>query len=172
MNWGQRSGACWPGAGQHEPVPCCELSGYLPHSAQARPAGGSEILLWSLVRTNSPYLRAEGYWGLEQYDQANEEFRIVRPNPTVIRSIRFAGACCCISGSTTRTRSDCSRSVQKGSENAQAYPGLAIVSANGFDERPGLCQKALVLDPKLVEAHGLPATSPSKIEYGTRCQGG
>src|SRR5882724_5665372 len=30
----------------------------------------------SLVRTNSAYLQAEGYWGLEQYDQANEAFRI------------------------------------------------------------------------------------------------
>ena len=30
----------------------------------------------SLVHSNSAYLRAEGYWGLEQYDQANEEFRI------------------------------------------------------------------------------------------------
>src|ERR1700759_395075 len=35
----------------------------------------------SLVRTNSPYLRAEGYWGLEQYDQANEEVRIVTARP-------------------------------------------------------------------------------------------
>src|SRR5271167_3115249 len=30
----------------------------------------------ALVGSNSAYLRAEGYWGLEQYDQANEQFRI------------------------------------------------------------------------------------------------
>jgi hypothetical protein len=35
----------------------------------------------SLVRSNSPYLRAEGYWGLEQYDQANEQFRIATAPP-------------------------------------------------------------------------------------------
>jgi cellulose synthase operon protein C len=30
----------------------------------------------SLVHSNTAYYRAEGYWGLEQYDQANEQFRI------------------------------------------------------------------------------------------------
>ena len=30
----------------------------------------------TLSRSADPYLRAEGFWGLEQYDQANEEFRI------------------------------------------------------------------------------------------------
>ena len=35
----------------------------------------------SLVHSNSAYLRAEGYWGLEQYDQANEEFRIATAAP-------------------------------------------------------------------------------------------
>src|SRR5215469_16212205 len=35
----------------------------------------------SLVRSNEPYLRAEGYWGLESYDQANEEFRIATARP-------------------------------------------------------------------------------------------
>jgi tetratricopeptide (TPR) repeat protein len=35
----------------------------------------------SLVRSNSPYYRAEGYWGLDQYDQANEQFRIAIASP-------------------------------------------------------------------------------------------
>ncbi len=43
-------------------------------------------------------------------------------------------------------------------KNAQAYLGLALVSADGFDDKAidyGL--KALELDPKLVEAHELMA---------------
>ena len=29
----------------------------------------------SLTLTHDPYLRAEGYWGLDQYEEANSEFR-------------------------------------------------------------------------------------------------
>ena len=33
-------------------------------------------MLLSRWRSKSAYFRAEGYWGLEQYDQANEQFRL------------------------------------------------------------------------------------------------
>ena len=58
-----------------------------PASSGATPAERCESLLkhghntessacyQSLVRESSPYLRAEGYWGLAQYSEANEEFR-------------------------------------------------------------------------------------------------
>ncbi len=39
-------------------------------------------------------------------------------------------------------------------ENARAYLGLAMVSADGFDEKATeYAAKAIALDPKLVEAH-------------------
>ena len=44
--------------------------------------------------------------------------------------------------------------LQKDPKNAQAYLGLAIVSADGFDGKAtDYISRALVLDPKLVEAH-------------------
>ena len=44
--------------------------------------------------------------------------------------------------------------LQKDPKNAQAYLGLAIVSADGFDGKAtDYVSQALVLDPKLVEAH-------------------
>jgi tetratricopeptide (TPR) repeat protein len=44
--------------------------------------------------------------------------------------------------------------LQKDPKNAQAYLGLAIVSADGFDGKATeYIHQALVLDPKLVEAH-------------------
>ena len=48
----------------------------------------------SLGRSNSAYLRAEGYWGLQQYDQANEQFRIAiaQPDATAMFS-RFVRRC-------------------------------------------------------------------------------
>src|SRR6202012_6064459 len=44
--------------------------------------------------------------------------------------------------------------LKKDPKNAQAYLGLAIVSADGFDGKAeDYAGRALVLDPKLVEAH-------------------
>src|SRR5258708_33910683 len=46
--------------------------------------------------------------------------------------------------------------LQKDPKNAQAYYGLALVSADGFDSKAfEYVGKALELDPKLVEAHEL-----------------
>ena len=48
--------------------------------------------------------------------------------------------------------------LQKDPKNAQAYYGLALVSADGFDSKAfEYVGKALELDPKLVEAHELKA---------------
>src|ERR1700678_3041053 len=35
----------------------------------------AEACFQSLTESNNPYLRAEGYWGLGMYDNANNEFR-------------------------------------------------------------------------------------------------
>src|ERR1700722_10033717 len=109
----------------------------------------------SLVRSNSAYLRAEGYWGLEQYDQANEEFRIATAaqDGDPLYKVRW--------GMLLHQRFNNNDAVglfkealQRDPKNAQAYLGLAIVSADGFDGKaPEYANKALELDPKLVEAH-------------------
>ena len=42
----------------------------------------------SLVRSSTPYLRAEGDWGLHMYQQANTEFRqAVAQDDTPVRTI-------------------------------------------------------------------------------------
>ena len=41
----------------------------------------------ALVRDKSAYFRAEGYWGLEQYDNANEQFRLATQAPTDRKSV-------------------------------------------------------------------------------------
>src|SRR3984957_15033576 len=109
----------------------------------------------SLVRSNSAYLRAEGYWGLEQYDQANEEFRIATAaqDGDPLYKVRW--------GMLLHQRFNNNDAVglfkealQRDPKNAQAYLGLAIVSADGFDGKAEeYSRQALMLDPKLVEAH-------------------
>jgi tetratricopeptide (TPR) repeat protein len=109
----------------------------------------------SLVRSNSGYLRAEGYWGLEEYDQANEQFRTATapPDSDPMYRVRW--------GMLLHERFNNNDAVglfkealQRDPKNAQAYLGLAIVSADGFDGKAQeYAGQALALDPKLVEAH-------------------
>ena len=77
----------------------------------------------ALLRETNPYLRAEGYWGLGQYSNANEEFRKAVAQAPATPSIGSAGAECCTSASTTRTPRTCSRKHwPKILNNAQSLP--------------------------------------------------
>ncbi len=109
----------------------------------------------ALVRSGDPSLRAEGYWGLEQYEQANEQFRIAnaRPDSTALDRVRW--------GILLHERFNDAEAVdlfkeglQKDPKSADAYLGLAIVSADGFDGKAAeYAVKALELNPKLTQAH-------------------
>jgi len=111
----------------------------------------------SLVHSNDPYLRAEGYWGLEQYNRANEEFRIAnaRPDSSALDRARW--------GMLLHERFNNAEAVdlfkealQKDPRSGEAYLGLAAVSADRFDGGAAeFAEKALELSPGLVEAREL-----------------
>jgi tetratricopeptide (TPR) repeat protein len=114
----------------------------------------------SLTALRDPYMRAEGFWGLSEFQDANEQFRLAvaqSPNNAMYRvrwgrlmKERFNGA----------DASDLfNEALEIDPRNAPAYLGLAIVSAGGFDPKAvQLAGKALELDPQLVEAHELLAS--------------
>ncbi len=113
----------------------------------------------SLSRAADPYLRAEGLWGLEQYDQANEAFRaaVAQPGSKAIYRVRW-GLLLHDRFNNKEAVDLFNEALQQDPSNAQAYLGLAVVSADGFDTKAEeYAAKALTLDPKLVEAHELMA---------------
>jgi cellulose synthase operon protein C len=156
MIWKQQSGAllvmvlgglspCWAA---NSPDTCHTLS---KHGQQAEAKSCYE----SLVRSDSAYFRAEGYWGLEQYDQANEQFRIATApaDSDPLYKVRW-GRLFHERFNNTDAVGLFQEALKRDPKNAQAYLGLAIVSADGFDGKAeDYAGQALVLDPKLAEAH-------------------
>jgi tetratricopeptide (TPR) repeat protein len=113
----------------------------------------------SLTLTRDPYLRAEGYWGLEQYEQANQEFRlaVAQADSNAMYRVRW-GLLLHERFNNSDAENLFQEALGKDPKNARAYLGLALVSADGFDSKAiDWTTKALELDPKLVEAHELMA---------------
>jgi tetratricopeptide (TPR) repeat protein len=113
----------------------------------------------SLTSARDPYLRAEGYWGTEMYQEANNQFRTALAQSPASVNIRIRwGRLMHERFNNTDAANLFKEALEKDPKNAQAYYGLALVSADGFDskalEYAGI---ALQLDPKLVEAHELRA---------------
>ena len=114
-------------------------------------------------------LRAEGDWGLGEYEDANREFRAAvaeadaqaaraSPEGRVRYRVRW--------GLLLHERFDDPDAVElfkealaRDPKNAGAYLGLALVSADGFDDRAiEWARQALAIDPRRVAAHELLAT--------------
>jgi tetratricopeptide (TPR) repeat protein len=111
----------------------------------------------ALTRSADPYARAEGFWGQEQWQQANEQFRLATQpeNSKALYKVRW--------GMLLHERfndgeaADLFReALSKDSSNAEAYVGLATVSAETFNGKATeFAAKAIELDPKLAGAHEL-----------------
>ena len=109
----------------------------------------------SLTRSGDAGTRAEGFWGLEKWEQANEQFRVATEpeNSKPLSKVRW--------GMLLHERfndgeaADLFReALSKDPSNAQACLGLATVSAESFNGKAAAyAMKAIDLDPKLAQAH-------------------
>jgi tetratricopeptide (TPR) repeat protein len=143
--------SCWAAA-TSTPENCSALR---EHGRRAEAGACYE----TLSRSGDAYLRAEGFWGLEQYEQANEAFRaaVGQPGSKAIDRVRW-GLLLHERFNNKEAVDLFNEALQQDPANAQAYLGLALVSADGFDSKADeYAAKALTLDPKLVEAHELMA---------------
>jgi cellulose synthase operon protein C len=134
------------------PADCWAL---LKHGANAK----AQDCFDALTRSASAYDRAEGFWGLEEWEQANAQFRLATQaadsNP--FYKVRW--------GMLLHERfndSDAANlfreALAKDPANAEANVGLALISADAFDGHAGEeAAKAIALDPGSAEAHELMA---------------
>ena len=113
----------------------------------------------ALTRSGAAYGMAEGYWGLGDFEQAKKDFEIAvgQPNSSATWKVRY-GILFHERFNNPEAVGLFNEALKQDPANAQAYLGLAMVSADGFDEKAAeYVTKAIALDPKLVEAHELAA---------------
>jgi tetratricopeptide (TPR) repeat protein len=112
-----------------------------------------------LTRSSDAYARAEGFWGLEQWEQANEQFRLAAQpaNSKALVKVRW-GMLLHERFNDAEAAGLFREALEKDPSNAAAYLGLASVSAESFSGKAAeYAGKAIELDPKLAEAHELMA---------------
>src|SRR5271165_6810859 len=91
-----------------------------------------------LTRSGDAYFRAEGFWGLEEWEQANEQFRLATQpaDSKALYKVRW-GTLLHERFNNTEAVDLFHEALDKDPSNADAYLGLAIVSADGFDGKAG-----------------------------------
>lgn len=111
----------------------------------------------SLTDSHDAYLRAEGFWGLGAYQDANNEFRtaVAQADKNAMYRVRW-GMLLHERFNNQDAEKLFEEALERDPKNARAFLGLAIVSADGFDSKAlSWVGKAMEADPKLAEAHEL-----------------
>jgi cellulose synthase operon protein C len=113
-----------------------------------------------LVANGNPSIRAEGYWGLKKYDDANKEFRSAVAQSPKVAEIRVRWGRLLLERFNKEDAMGLfNEALEIDPKSANAMLGMAEVAADDFERKAEeLARKALELDPKLVEAQELLAS--------------
>lgn len=108
-----------------------------------------------LVRANDPFLRAEGFWGLGDYEQANEEFKVAYKNSPASPEVRTEWGLLFFERFNGKEAADLFNEALKLDDSyAPAYLALGRVAAEGYSKKAvDFARAALSRDPKYVQAH-------------------
>jgi tetratricopeptide (TPR) repeat protein len=113
----------------------------------------------ALTRSSDSYFRAEGFWGLEQWNRANEQFRLATQpaDSKALYRVRW-GLLLHQRFNNADAAGLFHEALQKDPSNAEAYIGLSRVSADSFNgQATAYLRKAITLDPGRADAHELMA---------------
>ena len=119
----------------------------------------AQVCFTALTRTSDAYLRAEGFWGLEQWSLANEQFRLatLSADSKALYKVRW-GLLLHERFNNTDAADLFHEALQKQPSSGEAYIGLARISADSFDGQAArYLRKAIALDPGRADAHELMA---------------
>jgi len=110
-----------------------------------------------LAASTNPYFRAEGMWGLERFQEANDAFRAaVKQSPKNAEYRVRWGRLFLERFNKDEARGLFQEALEIDKDNADAQFGLALVGAQDFSKRAvELAEKAAELNPKLTEAREL-----------------
>src|SRR5579863_3967778 len=106
-----------------------------------------------LAASSNPYLRAEGLWGTEHYQEANDQFRdLIKQYPkNADYRVRW-GHLFFERFNADEANGLFEEALKIDKNNAQAYLGVSQVETEGFSKGAvEAAQKAAELDPKLYE---------------------
>ncbi len=108
-----------------------------------------------LAASSNPYLRAEGLWGIERYEDANNQFRdLIKQFPKNAEYRVQWGHLFMERFNNEEAHNLFEEAIKIDDKNAPAYLGIADVESEGFSKHAvEAAQKAAELDPKLYEAH-------------------
>src|SRR5215470_11534614 len=101
----------------------------------------------ALTLSADPYLRAEGDWGLELYQDANNEFRtaVARADTNAHYRVRW-GRLMHERFNNPEAAKLFTEALERDARNADAYLGLALVAADSFERNAKEhAEKALAL---------------------------
>ncbi|MGI8961247.1 MAG: hypothetical protein ACR2IV_16065 [Bryobacteraceae bacterium] len=132
-----------------------------PHECRALDHHGrraeARACFTGLLESEDAFARGEGFWGLDRYEEANEQFRIAhmeRKNSPAIR-VEWGGLFL-ERFNPAEAASLFQEALKIDANYAPAYLGLARVAAKGYDKKAlDFAREALQHDPKLTEAHEL-----------------
>jgi tetratricopeptide (TPR) repeat protein len=110
-----------------------------------------------LAGATDPYLRAEGLWGLEQYQEANDQFReALKQHPKSVEIRVRWGRLFLERFNKDEAKGLFEEALEIKENDAGASLGLALVAAEGYGSAAvHFATRAAELDPKMAEAHEL-----------------
>ncbi len=108
-----------------------------------------------LSGSDAALTRALAYWGLEQYEEANQQFRVAYKQEPNSSALRVEWGQLFLERFNPAEAANLFQEALKLDPNeARAYLGLARVAAEGYDKKAiDFAHQALERNPKFVEAH-------------------